>query len=219
MAVPDLVADGNPQAALRRIGLELHDGPLQELAALSTRLYTLRESLAPDAKLVGSTNAIIAGVGDVADQLRACIREARGCGGSGLTLLETLERTFDLYADAFTLDLDIDPAGAALPERHCEAVARVVQTALGNVAQHSGADCVRVALRCEPESTVLEIVDNGCGFSVERTLRRAEATGRLGLASVLERIHALGGEVDIASGRGGPTLVRATLPAAAASQR
>lgn len=214
MASPELTRDTNPEAILRRLGLDIHDGPLQELAALSNRLYDLRESVASDAELLRSANAIIACVGDVADQLRACVGEARGRERAERTLLKELGHTIDLYSDVFAVDLDIDLESCSLARPHCHALTRVVQTALANAAQHSGAGFVSVAIWCEHGTTVLEVLDDGRGFDVEDALRRAAEAGRLGLTSVLERIQALDGHVVIESAPGGPTLLRVVLPPA-----
>lgn len=203
------------EAALRRIGLDIHDGPLQELAVLSSRLYGLRESLArtaSDAELVRSASAIIDGVGDIAEQLRACVGAARGRLHAERTFLEEVGRMVELYADSFTLDLDLDLDACPLSEVHGGALARILQTVLANVAQHSGAQYAHVVLSGEDGPIVLEVIDDGCGFDVESTLRRAAEEGRLGLTSVMERVQALGGEAVIRSAPGGPTLIRVVLP-------
>lgn len=215
MAGLDAQHDSSTEAALRRIGLDIHDGPLQELAVLSSRLYGLRESLArtgPDAELVRSANAIIDVVGDVAEQLRACVGTARGRLRAERTFVEEVSRMVDLYSDSFAIELDLDLDACALSELHGRALARILQTALANVAQHSGAQFASIALGSEDGSTVLEVLDDGSGFDVDAALTRAAAEGRLGLTSVMERVHALGGEAVIRSAPGGPTLVRVVLP-------
>jgi signal transduction histidine kinase len=51
------------------------------------------------------------------------------------------------------------------------------------------------------------VTDDGCGFDPRRL-----STDRLGLAGISERVHLLGGAVEIETSPGAGTTVRATLP-------
>lgn len=92
------------------------------------------------------------------------------------------------------------------------ALFRIVQEALWNIRHHSGAAVASVGVTAAPELLSVEITDAGRGFDVERTVREGAATGRLGLAGMQERVRLLGGVLDLVSGEGGPTTVRATIP-------
>ena len=86
---------------------------------------------------------------------------------------------------------------------------RVVQEALHNVAKHSGAKKVVVELRANTEVATLAISDDGAGFDTEQ----ARLVPGLGLISMRERMHLIGGELDIESkaGRGTNILARAPM--------
>jgi signal transduction histidine kinase len=94
-----------------------------------------------------------------------------------------------------------------------EAFFRVGQEALANAARHSGARHVEVALCWEGEQVRLTVADDGMGFDA------AQAEGRgLGLASMRERMTALGGTLAITSTPHGTTVAAEapfTLPAPA----
>ena len=77
--------------------------------------------------------------------------------------------------------------------------------------EHSGARNVGVSLVHRRGYVDLEIVDDGCGFDVERTLVHAARNGRLGLVGMSERVRLLGGSFDVQSEPGGPTTISATL--------
>jgi signal transduction histidine kinase len=62
----------------------------------------------------------------------------------------------------------------------------------------------------EGADVVLEIADDGQGFQPDR-----DYPGRLGVRSMRERAEGVGGRLDIVSGRGAGTVVRARLPAGA----
>jgi len=87
-----------------------------------------------------------------------------------------------------------------------EALFRVSQEALANVARHSRASEVKIQLTWNEEEVGLSICDNGQGFDTART------TGKgLGLTSMRERVEALHGRLSIASAMEGTT-VEAHVP-------
>ena len=82
---------------------------------------------------------------------------------------------------------------------------RVVQEALANVARHSQAGQVRVALSRAGAEVALLIEDDGTGFDpglVEKGI---------GLDSMRERLQAIGGQLDISSQPSSGTKIMATL--------
>jgi len=95
------------------------------------------------------------------------------------------------------------------------ALFRVAQESFNNIRKHAGASQVDVFLMAVDDSFVLEIIDNGSGFSIDQSF----APGCLGVRGMRERIELLGGEFHIASRPGKGTLVRATLPRYASSDK
>jgi signal transduction histidine kinase len=92
------------------------------------------------------------------------------------------------------------------------ALIRVVQEAFTNIREHSNATSVELHLTASRSCVELQIVDDGDGFEVTRTLQSAAQRGRLGLVGSSERVRLLGGTFDIRSRIGGPTTVAVTLP-------
>ena len=87
-----------------------------------------------------------------------------------------------------------------------EALLRVAQEALANIAHHSGATHVTIHLAWDGRAVRLTITDDGTGFDVAR------ATGRgVGLASMRERVAAHHGTLHISS-KARATTVEATIP-------
>jgi len=86
------------------------------------------------------------------------------------------------------------------------AVYRVAQEALHNALRHSGARQIEISLHRTARRVVLEVTDDGRGFSPD-----APASG-LGLASMRERAAAAGATLSIDSAPGSGTRVALTLP-------
>ena len=106
------------------------------------------------------------------------------------------------------IKVSVDNTAASIDPAHETTIAWALREAVTNVVKHSGARTCRIALDAVDGSTTLEIVDDGRGPVGERT-----GTGLGGLA---DRIHALGGSLDVgpSDGRGFRLRVRlgAVLP-------
>ena len=114
------------------------------------------------------------------------------------------------------LDVSVRTAGDVrpLPVPVETALLRVAQSALANVAQHSGAGRARLTLTYERDTVTLDVVDDGRGFDPSAV---AGASGRgdgrgFGLPSVRSRAHELGGTVTLETSPGAGTALAVTLP-------
>ena len=211
---------GSLERRLVRLAFDLHDGALQDVSALVAEIRLLRAQ-APDLARGGSSPTLLLGrLDDLEARLVALEIELRGIARSvdgpkvaTRPLREVLREevmAFDASAQIHaTVDLEGEFDNLTASQRI--ALVRIVQEALANVREHSGARNVRVSLVRRHGFVDLEIVDDGCGFEVERTLMHAARNGRLGLIGMSERVRLLGGSFDVESKPGGPTTVAATL--------
>jgi signal transduction histidine kinase len=202
---------------LVRLGLDLHDGPLQALVALGTVLQLASRRLKVGA---GSTRSAEV-LEDVSRRLAHAYENIREISNSaaGAGLAEgRLEDLVAREAAKLAADCDIDVRVVVdgsfddLTASQRIALARVLQEAFSNVREHSGATTVRIAMARPHAAIRAEITDDGCGFDVERTLARARRTGRLGLVGMSERVRLLGGTLDVESGPGNGARITAILP-------
>ncbi len=102
------------------------------------------------------------------------------------------------YVDVQGNDMLLSPSAA-------EALYRVAQEALHNIARHARATRVDVRLRCLPEQAILTVRDNGVGFD------RRQARQGLGTANMQDRMMSVGGQVSIDSKPGRGTTVTAKV--------
>jgi signal transduction histidine kinase len=202
---------------LLRLGLDLHDGPLQDIAALGTDLHLFRTQLG--ALLDGHEQARRATgrIDDLFARLSALDADLREIGisaeaGSLLhgPLSGALVDAADAYTDVFetTLDLDDGLDDAELTDSQRIALIRVAQSALANVAQHSGASYAQLRVSVTKRGLEAEIADNGRGFNPATET----PPGCVGLAGMRERTRLLGGEFTVESEPGRGTTVRLVLP-------
>jgi signal transduction histidine kinase len=198
-----------------RLGFDLHDGPLQEIAALGADLHLLRAQAA-----TAPLEVFHGRIDDALSLLRAIEQDVRALAGSmdsaglgGRPFAELVQEaaaaaTVDGLDVAVELSGDID---SCTPSQRI-ALLRVVQEALSNARRHSGAERAAVAVDAGADTLRAEVVDHGKGFDVEQARREEPDSGRLGLVGMAERVRLLDGTLEIVSRPGGPTAVIATIP-------
>jgi signal transduction histidine kinase len=90
------------------------------------------------------------------------------------------------------------------------ALFRVIQESLSNALRHSGSHVAFVHIRNEGDKLTLEVRDQGHGFDTSDGNGGATNYG-VGLASMRERMHEIGGQFSVQSESWGTT-VQAILP-------
>lgn len=204
---------------LRRLVLDLHDGPLQDVASLALDLKHFRKQLA-DAldgssrhPLVGRIDDLEARLVVLATDLREIATSAQRPAFLDRPFTEAVSTEAEKVEEAGDLTVTTALSGEfdALTPSQRIALLRVLEEALGNAQRHSGAQTVTVSMCVEPTTVRAEIVDDGRGFDLEGALIRAAREGRLGIVGMSERVRLLGGDFDIQTKPGGPTRIRLQL--------
>lgn len=108
-------------------------------------------------------------------------------------------------------DIRVAPSFERLPADLEIALYRLVQECLSNVVRHSQAKKVVVSLERTEEGLVLEVSDDGVGIGDLAAARRLS----YGMASMRQRVRAVGGTFEVKSAPGKGTRVRAFVPRAA----
>lgn len=220
--VDDGRALGAREAARRlaRVGFDIHDGPLQELAVLRSELSRVRDLLA-SARTVDDRAAAIAQLEDLqgfAGAVEGGLRELAGSiEGRSLgrrDLREVITGAVRLCAQLGDVepDLHIDGDLDRLGEAERISIACFVQEALANARRHSGATQIGVAIEVGEHEARATVCDDGAGFSIDRELVRAGQRNSLGLLGMYERARLLGGECDLRSNRQTGTSVTLRIP-------
>jgi len=206
---------------LARLGLDLHDGPIQELAAFAGDLHLLRRQLtrviAPHEHgeiILGRIDDLEARLVEVDRELRELALSAESSALMVKPLPELLSAELQAFAARHEIEVQLDVRGRldTLTASQRITLLRIVQEALTNVQAHSGASEVSVNVFPGRTHVSVEVTDNGCGFDVQRVLLQAARTGRLGLVGMSERVRLLGGRFDLQSSPGGPTTITALIP-------
>jgi NarL family two-component system sensor histidine kinase LiaS len=188
-----------------RLARDLHDSVKQHVFAASMNLGAAdalwqRDPAAAAALANSAATAIAAARRELTDIIEA-LRPAALAQSDLPTALTNLTAQWSAQSQII-VSTQIDPT-IQLPAAVEEALFRIAQEALANVARHSGARKAAVSLQREAECSSLRISDDGRGFDPTTT------AGGMGLRSMHERAATIGAELDLQSdGSGSVVQVR-----------
>ena len=111
-----------------------------------------------------------------------------------------------------TIQLTLEPDGQLLSEQVRIILFRIYQEALNNILRHAQASTVHIDFRLEDEQAILEIQDDGKGFELPNRWIILARKGHLGLVGAMERAKEIGGDLEITTGPGKGTTIRAIVP-------
>jgi two-component system NarL family sensor kinase len=195
--------------ARRRIAQLIHDDALQSLLAANQELMEAAPGRAGVTRAHEVVSGSIANLREALLALHPVTLEKGGLEQAMGAVARQAERQ-----GGFNVDLELDASATA---GHDELILALARELLTNAVHHSGAKSVRVRVSpTDGGGVALQIGDDGRGMEPSRP-REALASGHIGLASVVQRVEAAGGEYSIETRPGKGTAVRVKLPPAEAS--
>jgi PAS domain S-box-containing protein len=202
------------------IARELHDELGQLLTALKMDVSWLRERLREAPHEAGgkvqAMNALIdnmvASVRRISADLRPLMLDDLGLADAAAWLVEDFAQR-----SGVNCDLRKPPDGSleGIERATANTVYRALQESLTNIARHAGARNAWVVLAVQNDWILAEIEDDGRGIAPENLAGRRS----LGLKGMRERVHYLGGMLEITRAPRGGTRVRLRVPLRRAEAR
>ncbi|MCZ6767831.1 MAG: PAS domain S-box protein [Acidobacteria bacterium] len=194
----------------RRISLELHDQLGQDLALMSIELEELIQR-APESpaqpteglhKLALQARKLSSQVQTLSRQLHPAQLTHLGLVAASRSLCNEVSK-----ASGIQIDFSHSDIPKSIPPGVSICLYRVLQESLGNMVKHSGTQEAQVNLTGRPDEIQLHVCDSGVGFDPEG---HRETFG-LGLISMRERVHLVGGELLIESQPSRGTRIKASV--------
>jgi signal transduction histidine kinase len=207
-----LQSSADPQRGLLRMSLDLHDGPMQDLAAVGFALERLRRDVE---SLPDDSSSLLLQVDGIREQLAVIelslrkVIDATGAETSGSTLGSLVDAEVARFGRlddaevALHADSEIEPA----TDSQLIALHRVLREALTNINKHAHAGRVEIRLYESEDVIHLEVTDDGIGFDPALDIRE----GGVGLKGMRERLKLIGSELRVESRPGGPTTIAAAV--------
>jgi len=199
----------------RRIARELHDTAGQTLAAMKMSIALILQAQSGNPKL----QPLIDDLDALVDEGLQEVRTASYLLHPPLLDEAGIASAARWFAEGFSRRSGIEvrceiPPRLERPRRECELVLfRVLQESLTNVHRHSQATAAIVRLDRQNGVVQLEVSDNGRGIpqeNIQRLNNSANQTG-VGITGMRERVHELGGSLEIRSQNPG-TSISVALP-------
>ena len=197
------------EAERQRMARELHDSALQDLTyALAETQIT--QAISQESEVNHRLQSVVEALKRAGRELRSAVYNLRLEEEHNKPFAQLLGSLVESYRKmgpsidirlAFGESFPSTPRVEAGPE-----LLRVFQEALTNARRHSGARKVLMSVGGEKHELVAEISDDGQGFDAET------ARPGVGLASMRERVTALGGKLEIESEPGKGTRVAFRIP-------
>jgi len=192
-----------------RIAADVHDDPLQNMAAVQMQLEVLNRSLRSRRdreavqELQEAVAASVVNLRDLLFELRPRALDEEGLAAAFREHIARLPSDVETHLESRLV--------AEPPEEVRASLYRIGQEALVNARKHAGAARIDVVLEDREGGIRLEIRDDGRGFEPGAARPRE---GHLGLPSMIERAEMAGGWCRVSSKPGAGTTVEVWVPVA-----
>ncbi|WP_435238537.1 sensor histidine kinase [Streptomyces sp. YPW6] len=207
-------------AERQRLSMEIHDTLAQGLSSQQMLLQAADRTWSADPDAARRHVRTATGIAErnlaearrfVHDLAPADLAEG---GGLEAALHALAARESAQAEGALTVHCHVEGTGhAPLPDRVQSALLRIAQGALANVREHSGATAAGLTLTHLDDRVVLDVGDNGRGFTAEpEGAPGARAVRGHGLPAMRARVRQLGGTLTVESAPGEGTVLSAEVP-------
>jgi signal transduction histidine kinase len=196
-----------------RIAADVHDDPVQALAAVDLRLGLLRRRLqvrAPD--LLAVLEPLQVSVAGATDRLRALLFNLEPPdmqGGLAGALSKAAEEIFEPTETRWSVDGDGEPD---VPDATRAIAYLISKEALNNVRKHASAQSVSVTIEAGDGGVEVTIADDGVGLEPAHL---QPSPGHRGVFNMQDRAAVAGGRCTIRNGERGGAVVTIWLPGTA----
>jgi two-component system sensor histidine kinase NreB len=198
----------------RRLTYEIHDGPVQQMAAARMHLQSgeLKLSSEGSRQAFADLRAAKHELASAVRELRRILANLRPPNLDDFGLAGALRQYLKEVGRRSHLDLEFHCDAEALRLQPADEIAlfRIAQEAITNAERHSGSGRLRVRLALTGRSLILEIKDWGTGFAPEPPRTAADDNG-FGLRGIRERAGLIGADLRIKSSKKAGTTIAVEL--------
>lgn len=207
------------EEASKKLARSLHDGPIQAVASIAMRLSVAQRLLFHKPKDVAAELASIEtlarqSTGELRHMLFTLRPLTLEIDGLVAGLHTIAEKNLHTYQQKVRVEAD-EKVVEQLDQSKHSTVFYLAEEGVTNARKHAQAELILVRLRftdTDEEIAVLEIMDNGVGFDVEKVNQKYSHRGSLGMVNLNERTQLISGLLHIDSVPGKGTRIRIFIP-------
>lgn len=194
-----------------RIGMELHDGIIQDIYAVGMKLEIMRSEVTflPGAET--HFQSILKDLNHTIENIRSYIRELNDANKvQSMTFRQQIENLAIHFNDfsGIETNLSIPDALPALTDDQRHSLSQIIREALANIARHAEASSTDISIQIEQNQLHLKVQDNGKGMNLDQIRNQ----GHFGLRNMEQRARRLRGFMDIQSEFGQGTRIEIVIP-------
>ena len=195
----------------QRLAWEMHDTVAQDLTALVTQLHAVDLANDPDHHLRLAHQMTRRALTETRRAVQALRPPALAAADLPRALQELVAgwRGEEPTRPALTLTVTGDPV--TLPAEVETALLRAAQEALANTARHAAAGRAGVTLSYLTDLVLLDVRDDGIGFTPGTGRDQADGSG-YGLVAMAERLARIGGRLRVEAAPGEGTAIAVSVP-------
>ena len=193
----------------KRIAQDLHDGVMNRLSSTRLNLHILNEGATPE--IIRKCLPFIAGIQDIEKEIRNIShdlnRDALFNKVSFVAVIEAFgEEQKSMFSGNCHLEIDKAINWDLLTSFQKIHIYRIMQEAFQNIIKHAQAKNIIMSFLQEENHILLEIFDDGIGFSLKQKKKG------IGLQNIFSRAKQCQGKAEIKSEVGTGTTIRITIP-------
>jgi GAF domain-containing protein len=193
----------------QRLARELHDSVSQALYGIALGARTARTLIDRNPAEAAEPMDYVLSLAEAGmAEMRALIFELRPESLETEGLVAAITKQASALEARNNIGVRCELNEPELPIATKEAMYRIAQEAMTNIAKHAKATSVEISLGSVDSMVRLTVTDDGAGFDTG-----GEFPGHLGLRSMSERAEKAGGKLTIESSAGAGTTIRAEFPA------
>ncbi|PRO64909.1 sensor histidine kinase [Alkalicoccus urumqiensis] len=189
-----------------RLARELHDSVSQQLFAASMMIAAVNESR-PGPELAEKLHMIEKMINQSQLEMRALLLHLRPAALKNKTLRQGVEELLQDLSQKVPLHITSSIEEVAVDKGAEDHLFRIIQEAVSNCLRHAEAQELEVLLGVRDQKAVLQITDNGRGFTVGE-----DTFGSYGIHTMKERAEEVGGRMKVISVPGEGTRIDVQIP-------
>lgn len=197
-----------------QLARDLHDGPIQTVAAVSMQIDYIK-------RLLESSPAKVAEeLDDVHKATQHAVQELRTfMFGLRPVVLETegLVPALEQYVRRLRIhdQLDVELEAGSVPRLDSiieQNIFAIVREAVGNAKKYASGASIEIVIEREPSGIRTRVIDDGPGFDLEEVQHGYDRQASLGLINMRERAEMIGGFLKIRTSPGQGTTIDLFVP-------
>jgi len=198
----DRLATSAAEHERQRLARDIHDSVIQRYIGLQYKVAAIRNKLAQGANVSADVDHLFAMTVNEVHNLRGF---AQGLKESDLRegFLPAVRRFASQFSDNYNLEVQVvSEDEIIIKDRLAAELIQIVQEGLSNIRKHTNATIGRISV---------QRVNGSVALTIENNRARVDET-TFTPRSIAERVHELGGEVNVICGPDDRTIVKVQIP-------